>query len=68
LAPILRVYVLFDSNDELKEIDVSHRRKHGALAFAELWAVHRHDRMQPSHPAICDEYAPNGGNQALERA
>jgi hypothetical protein len=32
------------------------RQQHGALAFAELWAVHRHDGMQPSHPAICDEY------------
>jgi hypothetical protein len=45
LAPILRVDVRFDCNDELKEIDLSHRQQHGALAFAELWTVHCHDCM-----------------------
>ena len=58
----------FDGNDELKEIDVSHRQQNGALAFAELWTAHRHDGVQPSHAAIGDEYAPNAWNQALERA
>src|SRR5262249_2072832 len=40
----------------IRPVGLHRRASPSALAFAELWAVHRHDGMQPSHPAICDEY------------
>lgn len=37
LPPVLRIDVRFDRDDELKEIDLSHRQKHGTFAFAKLF-------------------------------
>jgi hypothetical protein len=59
--------IVFDDDDELKQIHLAQGQQHRPLSFAKSRLMHRNNSVQSAHSNLCYQYASHGRNHSLQR-